>query len=551
MTPGDAPGQFDPENPGYASWQHHAGTREWANETLERLQSWNFTTLGAWTDPAVLEARVPSPLWLTPVLHVGASAGAPWWDMWDPAVVGRMEAVARDALQSYRGHPRVLGYYSDNEMGWWNAKLWKMTLEQGPSSGQRQRLIRLLRNTYANDWRALLADFEPEKASGWQDLEQGGMLYLRSGGNGIRVMRRFLGLLAERYYSLVREIIRRHDPGALILGDRYQSFYYPEVAAAAAAQVDVISSNLNAQWNDGSFLRSYLDTLHELTGRPVLVSEFYAAASENRSGNRNSHGIFPVTPTQRTRAAAAANTLDRLVRLPYVIGADWFQYFDEPRHGRADGENFNFGLVDTTNRPYAELVSALASVSTERPRASPAASPGDARMGIPPAPAEPLARFHPGTALESWDRTRGYIPPVSRLPLADLYACWDSRALYLGVYALDFIEDAYYRSAWVPKQDRPLWTIRWERTGVPEAAGELRIRIGGGREAIASDPTLRLEHLSGVNLNVRNIAAVEVPAQRFGQKSLEAGDRIRVEISLDSHGQAYRVEWRGEFALGR
>jgi hypothetical protein len=31
---------------------------------------------------------------------------------------------------------------------------------------------------------------------------------------------------------------------------------------------------------------------------------------------------------------------------PYVVGADWFQYYDEPTHGRADGENYNFGLVD-------------------------------------------------------------------------------------------------------------------------------------------------------------------------------------------------------------
>ena len=34
----------------------------------------------------------------------------------------------------------------------------------------------------------------------------------------------FLGLLAERYYQLVHQIIRKYDTRALILGDRYQSF---------------------------------------------------------------------------------------------------------------------------------------------------------------------------------------------------------------------------------------------------------------------------------------------------------------------------------------
>ncbi len=113
----------------------------------------------------------------------------------------------------------------------------------------------LLRQTYGNDWSELLKDFETEGASSFEELDQRGMLYLRPGGNGIRTYRRFLGLLSERYYSLVREIIRKYDQRALILGDRYQSFYYPEVARACGPNVDAVSGNLNASWNDGSFTR--------------------------------------------------------------------------------------------------------------------------------------------------------------------------------------------------------------------------------------------------------------------------------------------------------
>jgi len=43
------------------------------------------------------------------------------------------------------------------------------------------------------------------------------------------------------------------------------------------------------------------------------------------------------------------------LKIPYVIGADWFQYYDEPAHERHDGENFNFGLVDIHDRPYEAL----------------------------------------------------------------------------------------------------------------------------------------------------------------------------------------------------
>src|SRR5262249_18393925 len=298
-----------------------------------------------------------------PVLHIGSTAGAPWWDMWDSKITDRMEEVAREQILALRDDPRVLGYYSDNEMGWWNGILFKMTLEQAPPSGQRERLVALLREQYRNEWSELLRDFEPAPGvESWETFSQHGVLYLRPGGNGIQVQRRFLGILAERYYSLVRDIIRKYDSRALILGDRYQSFYYPEVARACARYVDAVSSNLNAHWSDGGFTRFYLETLHRLCGKPVIIGEFYMAARDNRSGNRNSRGVYPVVPTQKERASGFRRTLETLLTYPYVIGADWFQYFDEPMLGRYDGENFNFGLVDIHNRPYEDLVRTASSI---------------------------------------------------------------------------------------------------------------------------------------------------------------------------------------------
>jgi hypothetical protein len=46
--------------------------------------------------------------------------------------------------------------------------------------------------------------------------------------------------------------------------------------------------------------------------------------------------------------------------VPYVIGADWFQWMDEPPAGRVgDGEDANVGVVDTHDRPYQQLVDAV------------------------------------------------------------------------------------------------------------------------------------------------------------------------------------------------
>ena len=196
--------------------------------TLSRLKAWGFTTVGGWSDFQTLRACRGAAVAFAPVLHIGATAGAPWWDMWDPKIVERMDQVARENILPFRDDPRVIGYYTDNEIGWGNAILFKVTLEQAPTSGQRQRLIQLLRQNYHNDWSALMQDFEPAPiVESWEELERHGMLYLRPGGNGIRVERQFLGILAERYYSLMHDLVRKYDHRALILGDRFPSLHAP------------------------------------------------------------------------------------------------------------------------------------------------------------------------------------------------------------------------------------------------------------------------------------------------------------------------------------
>lgn len=545
VSQGTSRQEFNASNPSYAAWQHYADSNLWAAATLKRLKAWGFTTIGGWSDFQVLKSCGDQSIAFAPVLHIASTAGAPWWDMWDPKIVARMDAVAREQILALRDDPRVIGYYSDNEMGWWNAILFKMTLEQAPTSGQRQRLITLLRETYQNDWSKLLKDFEPAPGvENWDALSQHGMLFLRPGGNGIRVERRFLELLAERYYSLVHDIIRKYDSRALILGDRYQSFYYPEVARACARYVDAVSSNLNSHWNDGTFARFYLETLHQLSGKPVLIGEFYMAARENRSGNKNTRGVYPVVATQKERAAGFRNTLDALIKTPFVIGADWFQYHDEPTHGRYDGENFNFGLVDIHDRPYEALTKTATALDLVALKKQPASNRANALQGVPPAPRNPLAHFEPTTALKHWDRERGFIPPSSERPLADLYVCWNKTAIYLGLYAQDVTEDVFYKDKIVRASDRAEWIVSFGGS-----TNEIRSRIGAGLEPIADNPAVRLVNSSGINGNFRNIACMEIPARLFNKDRFKNGDVIEFTSVFHTHCRGYRVDWKGRFTL--
>jgi hypothetical protein len=102
-------------------------------------------------------------------------------------------------------------------------------------------------------------------------------------------------------------------------------------------------------------------TLHEQSGgQPVIVSEYSFHALDGRSGNRNTFGFPALVADQAARADGYRAMTTRLARLPYVIGADWFQWMDEPPSGRLrDGEDVNFGVVDIADEPYQLLVEAV------------------------------------------------------------------------------------------------------------------------------------------------------------------------------------------------
>src|SRR5207245_10108100 len=123
-------------------------SKRWAAATVMRLDAGDWTTVGGWSDFCILRQCHDIDVAFMPVLHIGSTAGAPWWDMWDPKIIDRMDQVAREQILALRDDPRLIGYYSDNEMGWWNSALFQLTLQQAPTSGQRRRLLELLRETY-------------------------------------------------------------------------------------------------------------------------------------------------------------------------------------------------------------------------------------------------------------------------------------------------------------------------------------------------------------------------------------------------------------------
>jgi hypothetical protein len=68
-------------------------------------------------------------------------------------------------------------------------------------------------------------------------------------------------------------------------------------------------------------------------------------------------------------------------------------------------------------------------------------------------------------------------------------------------------------------------------------------------EPVFDDPAVRVMNISGINGNVRNIAALELPAKLFGIKRFKPGDTIEFNSTFFTHCRAYRVEWSASLFL--
>ena len=342
-------------------WENfYPSIEEWRSKIGDQLRQWGFNTLGGWSDGSP-DIGLP----LVVDLELGRHSDFHWFDPFDPQMEQKILEKARELTAPYRNMPQLIGYFSDNEVGWWNAPLFSWYLRAPWENYTKRLLWQMIYESYKGSWEAFLVDWSPQGGvKKFEDLRQAGVsLKLRPGGNGIRLVDRFMSACAGRYYELMYKAIHAAHPGALVLGDRLPLYYHQDAILAMGDNVDVISTNYNVDVADGWVAPYFFDGLRKLSRKPVLVTEYFFAAAENRSGNRNETernvhakpGHLMTVATQAERTWGAGNALLRFARFPNVVGAHWFQYCDEPLGGREDGEDYNMGLIDTGNRPYEEL----------------------------------------------------------------------------------------------------------------------------------------------------------------------------------------------------
>jgi hypothetical protein len=282
----------------------------WARATLDRVASYGFKGVGAWSEPVLHRYDVPITRDLNVSTWLHGRAARVGTAAWEAA----LEDVIRRQVEPLRDNRNLVGYYIDNELEW------------GEDNAETYRL-------------------------------------------------------ARRYFEVTTRLIRRYDPNHLVLGVRFRGAAPKQVIAASRGLTD--AQSINYYPHDASLDRELFESLHELSGgQPIIVSEYSFHALDGRSGNRNRFRFPAQVADQAARARGYRLMTTRLARLPYVIGADWFQWMDEPPSGRLrDGEDVNFGVVCVGDDPYDLLVEAVR-LTTPRLNSLHAGSATDSLAGV-------------------------------------------------------------------------------------------------------------------------------------------------------------------------
>ncbi|MDP3072870.1 MAG: hypothetical protein Q8N18_21440 [Opitutaceae bacterium] len=370
-----------PDEPDLFRTRYGGDWEKYAAEVLRYFDAWGLNTVDEGVEPLrrvrpyfagrdfVATAKYKRP--------PGEPGAWEFPDVFDPAVVARLERDVEAFCREHRDNKNLIAYYWTDTPTWdvrktrvfrqtdWVSEIRKLAA----TAAGKQRYARFLGERHGGDLARVNRAYGLSLQS-FADLP--GADFAGVDLNRYEVARDdevFLGLIAREYYGIVGPAMRRHDPHHLVFGEKYLLGDIPsQVLAAAVPHVDAIA----VQPGDGYipiytpgdiFPRDEFAELHALSGKPIMICDHqigFPSARYPRS-------IWPYH--LRANEAEAAAATERFMReafaCAYIVGYMRCQYIDRFADRRGA---IKLGLLRDDSTPYVELVAATtrASVAIRR-----------------------------------------------------------------------------------------------------------------------------------------------------------------------------------------
>eukprot|EP00040_Diaphanoeca_grandis_P042593 m.265383 g.265383 ORF g.265383 m.265383 type:complete len:529 (+) comp61586_c0_seq1:62-1648(+) len=375
----------------------------WTAATLDFVtnsQKWGFNAAGYEFVPApgIRHPYLPD-LFITNASHLFFQAGLlSFPDVFSAEFNASTNAKVAEwcARDQHIDYPRqvadVIGYYFEDQ-GYWNVSSarwsnqgnntgptdWTAAMRSmlSPQPGKIQ-YVRWLERRYNRTLAGLNAARKiyniPSSIQHWDDLYS--YEFTAVDAKNPRVIAEdteFLEVVADRLFSVGAEAVRRHDPGALVFGQRFNSNDCPPpVLAAAGRHFDVISIQPSI------FSPTTLDQVNESVmhlvrisqlagGKPVFVADqsthFYeleAGGLQPRNCVKDRQGkILNCAANQSEAGVLYSEFLLAISKRPELIGYAHCQYINRAVEQQNSDLILKQGLLDFEGNPHQEYVDAV------------------------------------------------------------------------------------------------------------------------------------------------------------------------------------------------
>jgi hypothetical protein len=331
----------------------------------KRLESWGQNTLGAWTTADLyLKSTMPyTPIIMPAAKRIEGSVGH-WYkytDCYDTSFVGNLTrkilAVGKSTTDPY-----CIGYYVDNEITWGDSTgVARWTIASPATQAAKIVMLSYLKKKYKNI-KDLNAKWGTEFAS-WDDfMNNTKPLDIRNEDT-----KEFTLIAINDYFKIVKGTLKKLAPDKLYLGPRLDFHFYPsEDNLNDWDHRNNWIVNISAQYCDVISFNRYRHTASDLRpgdfDKPVIVGEWHHVPLEKGSFYK---GPEHFNEALKMRAEKYEYFINSCLNNPYIVGAHYFQFLDQPTIGRGDGENFSCGFLNICDRPHEEMVNVSRKVGNE------------------------------------------------------------------------------------------------------------------------------------------------------------------------------------------
>ena len=240
-------------------------------------------------------------------------------DVYAPRFAAQMDSAMNAYLPQNKDNPWIIGYFVGNEPAWirQEARLCDMILEgrDRPIKAELQKFLK--------------AGDTPERK------------------------KEFIHNTFRTFLKTVKTTMKRYDPNHLILGIRFAGLNTSDESLMDICRnfFDVLSFNCY----DLAPSKTMMDRALSMTDLPMLIGEYHFGTVDRGMAQ----SLWQVN-TEKDRGVAYRYYTEQGYSHPGLVGTAYFTWNDQDLMGRSlDGENYNCGIVDVTDRPYKYQVAAI------------------------------------------------------------------------------------------------------------------------------------------------------------------------------------------------